>query len=280
MKRKIIASCLAIAATSFLTAGITKLEAFAETAQTQSVVNIEQITDLGMEEGASVRVGSNQETRNCGLRFTMMMSAANYAALKANTAYTDLQFGVFISTASYNITGYEIADETHLMGESALYYWQVGTENDTPVYSVENPNTTTMRQILCASGSEMLVSEDGNAYFYGTATNLKDENIQREYVGIGFIRYTQDEQTHYKFATENDNVRTMEYIARAAWEEEENYRTALEALYLSKVPHNCTVINAPVAKESLRANGEAQALIEAGEADAYSKLVYSLDQET
>lgn len=237
------------------------------------------LPEITMEKGPAVRIADDGNADLSGIRYSFSMSASDYDALSKSNKYTDVKYGVFIAAASYNSTGKEIADETHLVGKDAIYYWQVGTnESGEPVYNVTP--TADMRRIICAEGDAMAVKADGKAYFYGSVVKMKDENLRREYIGVGYLKYVENGETHYKFATANDNVRSIEYVAREAYKANPELRDRLVALYLNKVAHDCVVKTAPVAAEGLVADGETRALVTEGVADDYSEMRYSLDNKT
>ena len=237
------------------------------------------LPEVTMKHGASIRLSTTgTDGSDSGIKFAFSMSAEDYAALSASDVYTDVKYGVFIAAASYNVTGKEIADETHLVGDNAIYYWQVGETDGEPVYNVTP--AAGMKRIICAEGDAMATESDGKAYFYGSVVNMKDENLRRDYIGVGYVKYTVNGETHYKFAAADDNVRSVETVARVAYTADPELRDKLVSLYLNKVARDCVVTTAPVAVADLVENGEAQALVTAGEADAYSEMRYSLDNET
>lgn len=237
------------------------------------------LPEVTMKHGASIRLSTTgTDGSDSGIKFAFSMSAEDYAALSASDVYTDVKYGVFIAAASYNVTGKEIADETHLVGDNAIYYWQVGETDGEPVYNVTP--AAGMKRIICAEGDAMATESDGKAYFYGSVVNMKDENLRRDYIGVGYVKYTVNGETHYKFAAADDNVRSVETVARVAYTADPELRAKLVSLYLNKVARDCVVTTAPVAVADLVENGEAQALVTAGEADAYSEMRYSLDNKT
>ena len=238
------------------------------------------IPDFTMDIGAAARitVGDNSGS-DCGIRYSFSLTAEEYENLKNSTIFSDVRFGVFIAAASYNVAGKEIADETHVSGANAIYYWKVSeTESGENVYNVTPGDG--MRRIICAEGDAMKIDEDGRARFYGSVVGMKDSNLRREYIGVGYVRYVENGETHYKFAVANDNVRTMEDIARADYEKQPSHRDQLVKIYLGKTSRDCTVVTAPTAKEDLVATGESQELITEGVADKYSRMSYSLDGVT
>ena len=238
------------------------------------------IPDFTMDIGAAARITVGDDSgSDCGIRYSFSLTAEEYENLKNSTTFSDVRFGVFIAAASYNVAGKEIADETHVSGANAIYYWKVSeTEIGEDVYNV-TPKVG-MRRIICAEGDAMKIDKDGRMRFYGSVVGMKDSNLRREYVGVGYVRYVENGETHYKFAVANDNVRTMEDIARADYEKEPSHIDQLVKIYLGKTPRDCTVLTAPTAKENLVATGESQELITEGVADRYSRMSYSLDGGT
>ncbi len=238
------------------------------------------IPDFTMDIGAAARITVGDDSgSDCGIRYSFSLAAEEYENLKNSTTFSDIRFGVFIAAASYNVAGKEIADETHVSGANAIYYWKVSeNENGEDVYNVTPGDG--MRRIICAEGDAMKIDKDGRVRFYGSVVGMKDTNLRREYIGVGYVRYVENGETHYKFAAANDNVRTMENIARADYEQQPSHRDQLVKIYLSKTSRDCTVVTAPTAKENLVATGESQELITEGVADKYSRMSYSLDGVT
>ena len=240
-------------------------------------ITIDNVSDLKMDVGASVRIGVAGEestAENCGIRFSFSLSEASYTALTAK--YTDLKYGIFVAPSNYNDETHRIDSESNL---STYYYWKVGEADGKIVY--DKTDISGKKRIICLEGNEMKIGgTDGNYRFYGSVVNMLAANVSRDYVGIGYIKYTVDGETHYKFATANNNVRSMEYVARAAYEKEPNHRESLKNLYLQDKGRTVEVLTAPVAVTGLKADGTALELVTAGTADSYSVMQYSLDGET
>ena len=275
MKKRI----LTVLAVIFVLSLLPVLLPFALTAEANGETGT-GIPDFTMDIGAAARITVGDDSgSDCGIRYSFSLTAEEYENLKNSTTFSDVRFGVFIAAASYNVAGKEIADETHVSGANAIYYWKVSeTESGENVYNV-TPKVG-MRRIICAEGDAMKIDEDGRARFYGSVVGMKDSNLRREYIGVGYVRYVENGESHYKFAVANDNVRTMEDIARADYEKQPSHRDQLVKIYLSKTSHDCTVVTAPTAKENLVATGESQELITEGVADRYSRMSYSLDGVT
>ena len=275
MKKRI----LTVLAVVFVLSLLPVLLPFALTAEARGETGT-GIPSFTMDIGAAARftVGDDSGS-DCGIRYSFSLAAEEYENLKNSTTFSDVRFGVFIAAASYNVAGKEIADETHVSGANAIYYWKVSeTESGENVYNVTP--VVGMRRIICAEGDAMKIDEEGRMRFYGSVVGMKDTNIQREYIGVGYVRYVENGETHYKFADANDNVRTMENIARADYEKHPSHRDQLVKIYLGKTSRDCTVVTAPTAKENLVATGESQELITEGVADKYSRMSYSLDDVT
>ena len=275
MKKRI----LTVLAVIFVLSLLPVLLPFALTAEARGETGT-GIPDFTMDIGAAARITVGDDSgSDCGIRYSFSLTAEEYENLKNSTTFSDVRFGVFIAAASYNVAGKEIADETHVSGANAIYYWKVSeTESGENVYNV-TPDVG-MRRIICAEGDAMKIDEDGRARFYGSVVGMKDSNLRREYIGVGYVRYVENGETHYKFAVANDNVRTMEDIARADYEKQPSHRDQLVKIYLGKTSRDCTVVTAPTAKENLVATGESQELITEGVADKYSRMSYSLDGVT
>ena len=275
MKKRI----LTVLAVIFVLSLLPVLLPFALTAEARGETGT-GIPDFTMDIGAAARITVGDDSgSDCGIRYSFSLTAEEYENLKNSTTFSDVRFGVFIAAASYNVAGKEIADETHVSGANAIYYWKVSeTESGEDVYNV-TPNDG-MRRIICAEGDAMKIDEDGRARFYGSVVGMKDSNLRREYIGVGYVRYVENGETHYKFAVANDNVRTMEDIARADYEKQPSHRDQLVKIYLGKTSRDCTVVTAPTAKENLVATGESLELITEGVADKYSRMSYSLDGVT
>ncbi len=255
---------------------------------TESVIVVDEITTLKMKTGAAVRVidGESLASENCGIRYSFTMDKDEYVSLMNNVGedktYSAVKFGMFIAAANYNINGKEIDDESHVSGDGAMYYWQVSEDGEgNPIFDKE-VDTSTMKRIIRVEGSYMSTdSEDsGKMCFNGSVVGMLDDNLSRDYIGIGFIEYTESGTNHYKFAEQDDNQRSMEYVARKAYEVCPELQDSLKGLYLNKCVRVCSVSSAPVAVENLYYTEEAQNLINAGTSDGYSEMVYSLDNAT
>ena len=165
-----------------------------------------------MSEGAAISlVEGNQKN---GLKFIAKMSASDYEGIMANTDYSNIQFGMFIVpeeyTAVYDLT---IAN---LFGDSeneAVYGWATF---DGEEWQYEGDKI----QIMNIYADEMVEKENGFVH-EGTISNIKDYNIARNFVGRGYIKYTENSVVKYKLADYYDgavanNTRSIAYVAQMA----------------------------------------------------------------
>ena len=155
---------------------------------------------LNMKVGASVR-----KLDPTGLRFTSTMTTDDYSSLTANVgddkAYKSVTFGMLIAPEDYVATYGELT-EANVFGADAKYSV---SESDT-----EKP------RIINVFSNEMS-ERDGTMCFAGVITNVKSVNYNRNFVGMGYIKaIDQNGNAVYKFATANDNTRSVITVAKAA----------------------------------------------------------------
>lgn len=159
-------------------------------------IDINAITAT-MDKGASVRLPANANYNDIGIRYTYFVSENDYAALK-NAGYESLAYGVFIAPNYYN-EKHAINDETSL---NAYYYWGNAEAQNGKAFILNVEKTELAKDLV-------------HGYrFDGAVVNMLEENLLTEYIGVGYIKYTVNGETHYKFAESNDNARSMVYIAQ------------------------------------------------------------------
>ena len=196
MKRKNLAILiLTIACVCFGVFGFAFTGAFAAS----EPKTVDQVS-LNMKIGASVR-----KLDPTGLRFTSIMTADDYSSLTANVgddkAYKSVTFGMLIAPEDY-VTKYGELTEANVFGSDAKYSV---SESDT-----EKP------RIINVFSNEMS-ERDGVMCFAGVITNVKSVNYNRNFVGMGYIKaIDQNGNAVYKFATANDNTRSVITVAKAA----------------------------------------------------------------
>lgn len=167
---------------------------------------IAQTATLTMTKGASIRIPATFSTTEAGIRWEIRMSASDYNGLKAENE--NVSFGVLIAPVEYH-TQHPLNDAANLTGDTAVYNWATpSAENESGwEYTPENGKT----RIVNLSTKEMTLTTDATEYvWYASLINLLGNNYARNFIGVGYI-YDGEE---YRFAQENDNVRSISYVAQ------------------------------------------------------------------
>ena len=240
MKSKITKKCTwlfgLIAAASAIGGGVNLVNASADTTTEQTAIE-QAIASFDMVDGASVRVsaiGANAKKEN-GIRYGVSLPKTQYDILKST--YQDLTFGVLIAPEAWLIEGYELTEE-NVFGENACYgyaEWN-GTEW---VYEGTKP------QIVNISSQVMNVSADDSTVmeYFGSMVGIRDgsedtdattNNLTRQFRGVGYMSYTVEDTKKYVFVGDDDNVRSMTYVAQKAIEDtsEKNRLTSEQKAWL------------------------------------------------
>ena len=235
MKKSKILLCSLLAGVCF-TGGMVCVNANADGEVTPITAN-QLGNNFYMTEGAWVRMADDYE--NLGMRFQLNMDAETYKAFTANTDYTNVSYGVLIAPIDYH-KYVPLDDETNLANK---YNWKVNGE-----LAFE---TTGRKEIINLSTPAMLENEQDASLmtFYASVVNMKTENLTREYVGVGYVRYDADEngdgeaETHYEFAKfDNSYARSMTYIAQQAIENGKDVNNLLLNSYVNHVKTQDTTL--------------------------------------
>ncbi|MBQ9756198.1 MAG: hypothetical protein IJV99_01200 [Clostridia bacterium] len=172
---------------------------------TYSAKTLDEIT-FTMDEGAQIYT-NNQENIS-GIRFSASMTNADYQGLIANE-YKSLIFGVIIAPEVYNAN--RPLNKENLFGENAVYDWADWNED---LGEWEYNGTKT--RVINLHKTEMSVLEEV-ATVKGAITNIKDENLLLDFVGVAYVRAENaDGSFEYKMATANDNAISIANIASSA----------------------------------------------------------------
>lgn len=160
-----------------------------------------------MQNGASVR-----KDEPTGLRFRSLLSKEDYNKLTENVGEgkddTSLTFGMLIAPQDY--AEKKELNEANVFGENAVYTFD---ENDTDSEKLK---------ILNLYDNEMHETPDGVMSFTGILTNVKSVNYNRRFVGVGYIKAVdKNGKAAYKFASANNNARSVIEVAQAAIEKGE-----------------------------------------------------------
>lgn len=217
MKRKsLLTSAIVCAAVSF-TFGIATVQLQASAQGTQPTYTSVADLDFKMVDGAWIREASTLE--EAGIRFKMTMPVEEYAWLMENTGedkkYEEVTFGMFIAPNYYHGLK-NLNDQANVLGDSRVYGWLKDGETvwtESADYTANN----SLVQILNTEGDMSADKKNGALYsYYGSAIGMKEANLTTEYIGVGYIRYTQGGVTSYEFATTADNARSITYLTQCA----------------------------------------------------------------
>lgn len=168
--------------------------------------------DFEMAYGASIREGTING--GYGLRFIATIPTADYEYLMAQVGnyYSSISFGMIILPEDYvQVNGALTIEQFY--GEDAIYDWAIDG-----VYT-ESAKT----RIINLSDLTVAYNEKYTAYtYYGAITDVKGYNLQRGFVGAGYVKYVMaDGEVGYKLFDyyENDianNTRSIYQVAQLA----------------------------------------------------------------
>ena len=238
MKKLKLATVLSVIALGTAGIGVMQVNASATQAFTMDQISV------SMWKGASVRIPDTTYTKG-GLRYTMEMSIEDYETLMenvgANKTYQNVEFGVFVAPEYYNDKK-SIANETNL---TSAYGWLTEEEKQAETrYEDSVAGQKGLVQIINTQSVTLTdaTNEDKEdvKVFYGSVVDMWQDNMLEEYIGVGYIRYTDANGTYYKFATANDNVRSMTYVAQLAIEDNKDANGTLNATYVTPFASTAT----------------------------------------
>ena len=182
-----------------------------------------------MNSGAAVRFDSEDTTgKKNGIRYELLLTETAYANIK--NGYEEATFGVLIAPASYEDTA-EL-NYAHVFGEEAVYDWaEWDSELGKYVYNGTGEktriiNVSTTVDFETVNLTTTVIENVTYYHYYGSMTNVNESNLGREFVGVGYVQATYtaaaEEGAEAKtvtdtyFAEDNDNVRSMAYVAQQA----------------------------------------------------------------
>ena len=239
--RNLIISYAAILTTAFAMWGThTAIEASATEGDTPVQITT-PFDNFQMINGASVRYNSNNTATN-GLRFGVALSKDTYAKMASDySAYTNVTYGVLIAPDDMLTTGKEL-NEANVFGSSAIYDWAEWSDEKGWVYNGQNGENGSKKRIINLTSTQLTQDTyDNNLMsYYGAIIDIQDEvngvnNLAREFRGVGYVSYTYDNQQKYVFVGDEDNVRSMAYVAQIAIEKNHANSAWLQTNYVDKV---------------------------------------------
>lgn len=193
-----------------------------------------------MTKGASVRCYSGS-TAESGIRFSSAISAEDYAALEAmETNGVKVSYGMLIAPYDY-FTDYGEFNAATVFGVEGKkkYTWDgESVEEGTSYTKIAHVTYDTLA----------LSTLDGYEDDYainGSLIKIKEENLTKEFVGRGYIKYEMGNVVKYKFAdfhngSVENNVRSIAYVSQLAIEANDPVASWVQANYLSKVTQEAT----------------------------------------
>ncbi len=232
MKTKKLLLSLSVLACSCLLVGgvgVAKESASADTA----VANTPASVAFQMEQGAAVRVSSNSAEN--GIRYQVTMPATEYAALEANTAYQSVSYGILIAPNTYHTEN--ALNEENVFGETPKYDWAIKNQDGEWVYSGQNGKNDSPKRIMNFETDVLSTwsKDTSKKTYFASITDINEVNLPRDFVGVAYIKYTlANGTTDYVFVQENDNMRSMSQVARAAFNDAESELTSTQKTDLKK----------------------------------------------
>ena len=189
-----VVSCLS------LSVGLGLSVVSASTPETKFIDSVD-VTAFEMYDGASIRLPD--EDIGYGIRFCAGIAPATYQALEAlETDTVKVNYGMVIVPADLlpegGFTKDTLADENNHFTEEECDCGKV--------------HYATVKYTTMASDDKT-----GLSVVRGSIVNIKDGNLMRPYVGIGYIEYVTANGTTYEIANGSaENARSMVYVAQLA----------------------------------------------------------------
>ncbi len=184
-------------------------------------VKADSITSLKIGDGAEVRMAYDEDDSNnyaeSGLRYNISISADDYDAVKGSA-----KFGILIAPYDYHKDNALNKANVFGIGGEAVYGW--AEKNADGSWNEYDGDLT---EIINLSTTDMTYDKDENVYrFYGSIVDIKEENRGREFIGVGYVQYSDD-----VVMVEGD-ARSMAYVAQMAHADEENDLTDADRTFL------------------------------------------------
>ena len=224
MKKKKIIVMASTALTLALAGGVGISLSKASTAQTAWLV-----------DGASVRYTTN----SFGIRYTFQVTESAYDE--------DATYGILIAPEAYVTEGHALYKGAltieNVFGTGAVYGWAEKDENgDWKEYT---GTKTQIVNLVTSEFNDKTVTINNESVsvkeFYGSMVPVREENIAVEFRAVGYIRTGEEGNYDYTLVGDDDNVRSMTYVAQLAIEDtSENapsasQKKALQQAYIDSV---------------------------------------------
>ncbi len=183
--------------------------------------NAYQTAQIAMMEGASVRYYENSATTDeSGIRFSAIIDSTQYAALEKmeESGNVKISYGMLIAPYSYfEDEAYGQFNEATVFGVNGAkkYTWDGDTTE----------NVEACKEVAHVTYDELIASKQKGYEAYheikGSLIKIKKENLTKEFVARGYIKYEYEGGVEYKFASYKDNkvennVRSIVYVSQLA----------------------------------------------------------------
>ena len=170
---------------------------------------------LTMAKGASMRIGTDENFTETGLRFTMQVSKTDYTQLNADL-YESIEWGMLIAPVE-SVKAAEFNAE-NLFGANAKYVFNEENAAEGKYAAINVTETA----LTLASETNLGIENAENYYvFSGYMHSVREENLTRGFVGRGYVKYTVkgEETPQYKFAEyfggdKENNTVSAYYVAQ------------------------------------------------------------------
>lgn len=198
---------------------------------------------LTMAKGASMRIGTDENFTETGLRFTMQVSKTDYTQLNADL-YESIEWGMLIAPVE-NVKAAEFNAE-NLFGTNAKYVFNEENVAEGKYAAINVTETA----LTLASETNLGIENAENYYvFSGYMHSVREENLTRGFVGRGYVKYTVkgEETPQYKFAeyfggnAENNTVSAY-YVAQKYVADTEVTNAAAKTYVQEKYLKNATAL--------------------------------------
>lgn len=198
---------------------------------------------LTMAKGASMRIGTDENFTETGLRFTMQVSKTDYTQLNADL-YESIEWGMLIAPVE-NVKAAEFNAE-NLFGANAKYVFNEETAAEGKYAAINVTETA----LTLASETNLGIENAENYYvFSGYMHSVREENLTRGFVGRGYVKYTVkgEETPQYKFAeyfggNAENNTRSAYYVAAKYVADTEVTNAAAKTYVQEKYLKNATAL--------------------------------------
>ncbi len=188
MKKNLKKSLFGIFCASFVACGMLGAGFAVNSAIAEEESTAVELTSFKMMDGASIRKGTDNDNSTYGIRFSATFNDADEDKLGGYTVTA----GTFIMAYDYIQSKGAISEAT-CFANDAIYWWKGKDDNATV--------PTGKTEILHVQGNWYDDSETGLNKLNGSVVNLYDINLDREYVGVSYLKLEKDETTQYIFAS-------------------------------------------------------------------------------